>query len=316
MNLNQINCNNFQEKALEIFQYQYVNNDIYRDYCDLLKINQPKSISEIPFLPIQFFKSHKVTCFKNENIPYFESSGTSGQVNSKHFIKDIEMYHQSIELGFKFFFGDKKYTIIGLLPHYLERQHSSLVHMVRHWMKMNQQEEYFFLHDFEKLYELLNQKIVNNENIILIGLSSALLDFSKLFTNHYSLFTIIETGGMKGARLEIPKSELVQTLAHSFPKAKIISEYGMCELFSQAYSDSDLWFSCPPWMRVYISELNDPLTLKEDGRGVAKIIDLANVHSASFIETQDLIDLREDGKFQILGRVDNSDLRGCSLMYS
>jgi phenylacetate-coenzyme A ligase PaaK-like adenylate-forming protein len=316
MDLNQINSQNFQEKALEVFQYQYTNNDIYRDYCDLLKTNEPKSISEIPFLPIQFFKTHKVSCFSHEELNYFESSGTSGQLNSNHYIKDITIYHQSIELGFNHFFGHEKYTIVGLLPHYLERQNSSLVHMVRHWMQMNLQEEYFFLHDFDKLNELINQKISEKEHIILIGLSSALLDFSKLFTIHYSLITVIETGGMKGARPEVSKAELVQTLSQSFSEAKIISEYGMCELFSQAYSDSELWFSCPPWMKVFISELNDPLTLKKEGRGIAKIIDLANTHSCSFIETQDLIQIREDGKFQILGRVDNSDLRGCSLMYS
>lgn len=270
---------------------------------------------ETPFLPIQFFKSHRVSCFPHEELNYFESSGTSGQVNSKHYIKDIKNYNQSIELGFRHFFGTKEYTILGLLPHYLERENSSLVYMVRHWMKMNQSEEYFFLRDFDKLNERLQKLTLDNKEIILIGLSSALYDFSKQYPNENARMTIIETGGTKGSQVELPKQELVQALQSAFPHSKIISEYGMCELFSQAFSDEELWFSCAPWMKVLVSELNDPLSVLSHGTGVAKIIDLANMHSCSFVETQDLVQLREDGKFQILGRVDHSDTRGCSLMY-
>ncbi len=316
INLSQIESQNFLNRSLEIFHYQYSNNTIYRDYYQAIKCINPLSIEEIPFLPIMFFKSHKVSCFRNESLSFFESSGTSGQVNSKHYIKDIDIYNQSIALGFKHFFEDKKYTIIGLLPHYLDRQHSSLVYMVRYWMQMNHQEEYFFLHDFEKLHQCLVQKLDLKEEIILIGLSSALLDYSKKYPIKNSKFTIIETGGMKGLSPEMPKSELMKTLSISFPQAKIISEYGMCELFSQCYSDEELWFSCPPWMKVYVSELNDPMTVMTQGIGIAKIIDLANLYSCSFIETQDIINLRTDGKFQILGRADQADIRGCSLMYS
>lgn len=316
INLSKISETNFQEIALEIARYQYANNDIYRTYCDMIKKNNPSKLDEISYLPISFFKSHRVSCENNSELFFFESSGTSGMLNSKHYIKDISIYHQSIELGFKHFFTGKKYSIVGLLPHYLERANSSLVYMVRQWMNLNQDEELFFLHDFDKLHNCITQLSNENKEIILIGLSSALLDYSELYTSNYPQITIIETGGMKGARAEIPKHELVQSISNSFPSAKIISEYGMCELFSQAYSDEKLWFSCPPWMQVYISELNDPFTIKNEGKGVAKIIDLANIHSCSFIETQDMIELRADGKFQIIGRVESSDLRGCSLMYS
>lgn len=316
LDLSQITAQNFEEKSLEVFRYQYQNNDIYRAFCDSFKVKDPKSISEIPFLPTSFFKSHKVSCFAQEDMSYFESSGTSGQINAKHYIKDITQYHQSIELGYKHFFSDRKYTIIGLLPHYLERQNSSLVEMVRHWMKLNHQEEYFFLHNLEDLNSCVADLLHKKNNILLIGISFALLDYSQKYRNESPALTIVETGGMKGSRAEMPKLELVKTLSSSFPQSRIISEYGMCELFSQAYSDENLNFNCPPWMKVYVSELNDPITVLEEGKGVAKVIDLANIDSCSFIETQDLIDLRSDGTFQIIGRLDHSDIRGCSLMYT
>ena len=318
--LAEINPTNFEKKALEVFQFQRSNNPIYSEYCDALIKREMEGIKDIPFLPINFFKSHKVSCSPNVSEHYFESSGTSGQINSKHYYQNLDLYYQSIELGFHHFFNGKKYTIVGLLPHYLERQHSSLVAMVRHWMGMNVQEEYFFLHDFEKLVGCLD--VISNQEIILIGISFALLDFadyinhSLLLTTKNLKLTIIETGGMKGSRPEMPKQELISKLKQAFPLSKMISEYGMCELFSQAYSDEDLWFSCPPWMKVLVGDINDPLSSLEQGRGVAKIIDLANINSCSFIETQDLIKLRADGRFQILGRLHQADLRGCSLMYN
>lgn len=320
IDLAEINDENFKSKALEVYQYQRENNPIYSDFCHAILKREVREIKNIPFLPISFFKSHQVSCFTNSEMEYFESSGTSGQINSKHYYKNLDLYHQSIELGFKHFFKDKKYTIVGLLPHYLERQHSSLVAMVRHWMNINEQEEYFYLHDFEKLADYIDEN--SNQEILLIGISFALLDFAE-YVNHnlklktYNLkLTIIETGGMKGSRPELPKHELVSTLKQTFPQSTIISEYGMCELFSQAYSDEDLWFSCPPWMKVLIADINDPLSNLEQGRGVAKVIDLANLNSCSFVETQDLIELRADGRFQILGRMNQADMRGCSLMYS
>ena len=322
IHLAEINPTNFENKALEVFQFQRSNNPIYGEYCDALNKREIKQIKDIPFLPINFFKSHKVSCSPNVSEHYFESSGTSGQINSKHYYQNLDLYYQSIELGFHHFFNGKKYTIVGLLPHYLERQHSSLVAMVRHWMNRNEQEEYFYLHNLGDLYSKLNELFLAEKEVLLIGISFALLDFSELFKIQNSLLvqtgklTIIETGGMKGSRPEMPKQELISKLKQAFPLSKMISEYGMCELFSQAYSDEDLWFSCPPWMKVLVGDINDPLSSLVQGRGVAKIIDLANINSCSFIETQDLIELRADGRFQILGRLHQSDLRGCSLMYN
>jgi hypothetical protein len=322
--LEDINSENFEEKALEVFEFQRKSNPIYAAYCQSIQKNEVTQLSDIPFLPISFFKTHQVICLLDSDLNYFESSGTSGQVNAKHYYRDLSLYHQSIELSFRHFFGNKKYTIVGLLPHYLERQHSSLVAMVRHWMQMNEQEEYFFLHDFKKLADCLDEN--SNQEILLIGISFALLDFVEYINQNLKLktpdiyrdlkLTIIETGGMKGSRPEIAKEELVNILQNSFPQAKIISEYGMCELFSQAYSDTELWFNTPPWMKVLVGDINDPRLVGEQGRGPAKIIDLANINSCSFIETQDLIDLKSNGQFQILGRINQADMRGCSLMYS
>lgn len=323
IHLKEINSENFEKKALELFEFQRKANPIYAAYCQSIQKNEVDQLADIPFLPISFFKTHKLSCLLDSDLSYFESSGTSGQVNAKHYYKDLSSYHQSIELSYRHFFGNKKYTIVGLLPHYLERQHSSLVAMVRHWMQMNEQEEYFFLHDFEKLVDCLEEN--SNQEILLIGISFALIDFAEYKNQNLKLktpdiyrdlkLTIIETGGMKGSRPEIAKEELVNILQNSFPQAKIISEYGMCELFSQAFSDTDLWFSTPPWMKVLVGDINDPRLVAEQGRGPAKIIDLANVNSCAFIETQDLIDLKSNGQFQILGRMNQADLRGCSLMY-
>jgi hypothetical protein len=314
--LKDINSENFEEKALEVFEFQRKLNPIYAAYCQSIQKNEVTQLSDIPFLPISFFKTHQVSCLEDSDLNYFESSGTSGQVNAKHYYRVLSLYHQSIELSYRHFFGNKKYTIVGLLPHYLERQHSSLVAMVRHWMQMNEQEEYFYLSNLDELNDKLNDLLMKENDVLLIGISFALLDFSSLFKINNSKLKIIETGGMKGSRPEIAKEELVNILQNSFPQSKIISEYGMCELFSQAYSDTELWFNTPPWMKVLVGDINDPRLVAEQGRGPAKIIDLANMNSCSFIETQDLIDLKSNGQFQILGRMNQADLRGCSLMYS
>jgi hypothetical protein len=316
IHLKEINSENFEKKALELFEFQRKANPIYAVYCQSIQKNEVDQLADIPFLPISFFKTHKVSCLLDSDLSYFESSGTSGQVNAKHYYRVLSLYHQSIELSYRHFFGNKKYTIVGLLPHYLERQHSSLVAMVRHWMQMNEQEEYFYLSNLDELNDKLNDLLMKENDVLLIGISFALLDFSSLFKINNSKLKIIETGGMKGSRPEIAKEELVNILQNSFPQAKIISEYGMCELFSQAYSDTELWFNTPPWMKVLVGDINDPRLVAEQGRGPAKIIDLANMNSCSFIETQDLIDLKPNGQFQILGRINQADIRGCSLMYS
>lgn len=319
LKLKEINSSNFESAAIEIFRHQYSKNEIYRTYCDSIKtdVSNVKTIESIPFLPIQFYKTHKVFC--SEILPdfYFQSSGTSAQeIVSKHYVDNLIDYQESIELGFRHFFGAKNYIILGLLPHYLERPNSSLVYMVRHWMKMNHQEELFFLYDFDNLYSTLQRLLEKKQPILLIGLSSALIEFSKLYSIDSFLITIIETGGMKGKYPKMFKSDLFALLESRFQHATIISEYGMCELFSQAYSDSQAVFSCPPWMKMLVSDINDPLSNLSQGRGVAKVIDLANRQTCSFIETQDMINLYSDGKFEIMGRVEAADMRGCSLMYS
>jgi hypothetical protein len=316
IHLKEINSENFEKKAIELFEFQRKANPIYAVYCQSIQKNEVDQLADIPFLPISFFKTHKVSCLLDSDLSYFESSGTSGQVNAKHYYKVLSLYHQSIELSYRHFFGNKKYTIVGLLPHYLERQHSSLVAMVRHWMQMNEQEEYFYLSNLDELNDKLNDLLMKENDVLLIGISFALLDFSSLFKINNSKLKIIETGGMKGSRPEIAKEELVNILQNSFPQSKIISEYGMCELFSQAYSDTELWFNTPPWMKVLVGDINDPRLVGEQGRGPAKIIDLANINSCSFIETQDLIDLKPNGQFQIIGRINQADMRGCSLMYN
>jgi hypothetical protein len=316
IHLKEINSENFEKKAIELFEFQRKANPIYAVYCQSIQKNEVDQLADIPFLPISFFKTHKVSCLLDSDLSYFESSGPSGQVNAKHYYRVLSLYHQSIELSYRHFFGNKKYTIVGLLPHYLERQHSSLVAMVRHWMQMNEQEEYFYLSNLDELNDKLNDLLMKENDVLLIGISFALLDFSSLFKINNSKLKIIETGGMKGSRPEIAKEELVNILQNSFPQSKIISEYGMCELFSQAYSDTELWFNTPPWMKVLVGDINDPRLVAELGRGPAKIIDLANMNSCSFIETQDLIDLKPNGQFQILGRINQADIRGCSLMYS
>lgn len=318
--IHRIEDSNFEQSALEVFRYQYTSNAIYQKYCDTLKkeVSSVHSILDIPFLPISFFKTHRVISgIDSLDVMYFESSGTGSEVLSAHYIKSIEQYHTSIELGFRHFFGNKgEYTVVGLLPHYMERPHSSLVYMVRHWMQMRgQTEELFYLYNLEDLKTKLEEVLGQGKPVLLIGISFALLDFAEQYAISNSNLIIIETGGMKGRRKEVTKSELIYRLQRSYPKSRIISEYGMCELLSQAYSDETMLFSTPPWMKVLISDVNDPLTLSYQGTGVANIIDLANIDSCAFIQTQDLIRL-EDTKFQILGRVDHSDIRGCSLLYS
>lgn len=317
--LKDINSSNFEEIALKVFEYQYLHIDIYRKFCEGIH-KTPENITnllEIPFLPIQFFKTHRVYPNSLEFELFFESSGTSKQDLSRHYIKSIEIYYESLTQSIEHFFPlFEEYEIYGLLPHYLERPNSSLVTMVSYWLDKNQQaNSRFYLHDLEQLKTEISQKLAQNKKVLLIGISFALIDLSEIFKNSSHLLTIIETGGMKGRGKEIPKNELFSLLRASFPHAQILSEYGMCELLSQAYSDEQLNFHTPKWMKALVSELNDPLTTYEEGKGVAKIIDLANYYSCSFIETQDLIQLNKDTTFNILGRKDNSDIRGCSLMY-
>ncbi len=306
----------FDELALELFQFQYKNNKIYKKYCDLLNIDI-KTINKtekIPFLPISFFKTHQVYCGDKQPDIIFSSSGTTGMATSKHLVKDVSIYEQSFAKGFSQFYGDiKNYIIIGLLPSYLERGGSSLIYMVKHLIKLSEHKDSgFFLNEFNQIENIIKRN-KNKKKILLIGVSYALLDFAEQNHPDLSGCIVMETGGMKGKRKEIPKSELHQILKKEFNVNHIHSEYGMTELLSQAYAVSDGQFKTPPWMKVLTRETNDPFSITHQKTGGLNIIDLANVYSCAFIATQDLGKVYPS-HFEVLGRFDNSDIRGCNLL--
>jgi hypothetical protein len=285
------------------------------------------SLADIPHLPIGFFKTHRVqaTDFKPSLI--FESSGTTGSVNSRHYIKSPELYRQSFTKAFETVYGPSdEWVILGLLPSYLERNNSSLVYMVAELIRRsNRVESGFYLNEYERLFGLLQQLERRGQKSLLIGVTFALLDFAEYFSLQRTVSplrftTIMETGGMKGRRMEMVRPALHEQLCASFGTATIHSEYGMTELLSQAYSRGAGIFNPPPWMRVCLREEDDPFAIKllptgtNSTNGVINIIDLANIYSCSFIATDDAGKLYGDGSFEVLGRVDNSDIRGCSLM--
>ena len=309
-----VSDDNFNEYALEIFQYQARNNPIYAKYLQLID-QKPEAVehySNIPFLPISFFKTHKVVCSDFEPEAIFESSSTTGLNTSKHYVKSLEDYHLNcLNIIKQHFPKIGEYQLLGLLPNYLERSNSSLVSMVKFLMDNNNQEDQFYLYDHSNLAKQLNQR--NSKNL-LFGVSFALLDFADAHQVDHELI-IIETGGMKGRKKEMTKFEVYDQLQASFPNAQIYSEYGMTELLSQAYSDRSAIYSCPPWMKVLPRADNDPLSHSANGHTAAlNIIDLANIHTCSFIATDDLGKIYSDGRFEVSGRLDYSDLRGCSLM--
>lgn len=315
----------FEEACLSIFNYQYENIDIYHQFVDYLNINPKKisKITEIPFLPIEMFKHHTILDRNRQANTYFQSSGTTNiQTLSRHWIADFELYQQSILHCFQQFIGHPKdYIFLGLLPNYLERQNSSLIYMVDFLMnKSSQKENGYFLYNHPELLELL--KNLNNRKIILFGVSFALLDFidfceanGGFYSAQNSNLIIIETGGMKGRKEEMTKDELLKILQNGFLTDKIYSEYSMTELLSQAYSLGNNIYQSPNWLRVMIRNLEDPFSYVEKGKtGAVNIIDLANKYSCSFIATQDLGKSFDNHQFQILGRIDHSDIRGCSLL--
>ncbi len=308
----------FEATALEIFNFQYQNNPVYKAYTNALQINPAsvQSIAQIPFLPIRFFKSHTITTGLFEPALVFESSGTTGSINSKHFVKDISLYEESFLKGFAAFYGNiQDWCIIGLLPSYLERSSSSLVYMVYKLIGMSQHSESgFYLYDHDKLHRVLAELEKDNKKTLLIGVTYALLDFAEQFPMLLKNTIIMETGGMKGRREEMIRPEVHRLLKNAFGDMPVHSEYGMTELLSQAYSKGDGIFDCPPWMKVLVRDEEDPLLIKTQGSGVINIIDLANIYSCSFIATDDAGKLNLDGSFEVVGRIDGSDLRGCSLM--
>ncbi len=310
----------FNEIAIDVFKFQFQNNKVYRNYIQNLKTNVDliKNYRQIPFLPIEFFKTQEVVC---QNIAAetvcFSSSGTTGQLTSKHCVNDIRIYERSFCSGFEQFYGKASdYCILALLPNYLERTGSSLVYMFDHLIRQSGSPySGFYLNNLDDLIKTITILKQNKQKTLLLGVTYALLDLADKNIELTENFTVMETGGMKGKRKELLKEELHHYLKMKFNVSSIHSEYGMTELLSQAYSKSDGVFDCPPWMRVLIREVNDPFLYEKTGKGGGiNVIDLANINSCSFIETKDLGRLNKDSQFEILGRFDNSDLRGCNLM--
>ena len=313
------NLNDFNKIALEIFQFQAENCAVYKDFINLLNINisEIKSIDEIPFLPIQFFKSHKVLATTNTIQKTFLSSGTTGNTQSKHHITDVSIYEDSFTKGFENLYGIiEGYTFLALLPSYLERDGSSLIYMTNHFIKKSKSSKSgFYLNNLDELYEILIELDKKNEKVLLIGVSFALLDLVERHNFKLKNTIIMETGGMKGRRKELIREELHHVLKEGFGVEKIHSEYGMTELLSQAYSKGNGVFECPPWMKILARDTEDALTILPEGKsGGINVIDLANINSCSFIATQDLGKTYKNGTFEVLGRFDDSDIRGCNLM--
>ena len=308
----------FEALALAIFHFQYEHNQVYRQYVDLRGIDPTavNTIKGIPFLPIDFFKTHTiiVTPFQYETV--FESSGTTQAIKSKHFVKDLSLYKKSFVKGFENFYGPvEDWCILGLLPSYLERKNSSLVTMVQEFIERSKSDQSgFYLSEHDKLHHVLEQLEKKKQKTLLLGVTFALLDFAQTHPQRLQHTTVMETGGMKGRREELIREEVHAILQSAWDLPGIHSEYGMTELLSQAYSQGKGIFQCPPWMKVLIREEDDPLSIRHKGRGLINIIDLANIYSCCFIATDDMGLLHPDGSFEVIGRRDNSDMRGCSLM--
>ena len=309
----------FNLLALEIFQFQYQNTPVYREFCDYLR-KEPgdiNSIGQIPFLPIELFKFKKVLHRQSDTRFYFSSSGTTTSQTAKHYIHDLDLYRKSFRKTFQQFYGDiKKYCVVALLPSYLERKDSSLVYMVNDLiMSSEHPHSGFFLNEYDELANILQKLSANGNPVILIGVSFALLEMAEQYQLRLPNTTVLETGGMKGRRKEIIREELHQKLRLAWGLSNVHSEYGMTELLSQAYSRESGIFHCPPWMRILIRDTEDPLKLLSTGKtGGINVIDLANIYSCSFLATQDLGKFHKEGGFEVLGRFDHSDVRGCNLM--
>jgi phenylacetate-coenzyme A ligase PaaK-like adenylate-forming protein len=309
----------FEKIALKVFRFQYENNVVYRTFCDHLKTDpqKVKSLTQIPFLPIQFFKSHTVVSNSDSAQVTFTSSGTTGMITSKHIVTDVTLYEESYRKGFSQFYGNiEDYAVLALLPSYLEREGSSLIYMVEDLIKLsNHPESGFYLHNHEELTQKLIELDQSGQNTILIGVTYALLDLIEKNSFKLQNTIIMETGGMKGKRKEMIREELHKELCNGFGVSAIHSEYGMTELLSQAYSLGEGIFECPSWIQILVRDTEDALTYVKEGKtGGINVIDLANINSCSFIATQDLGKKYPNNSFEVLGRFDNSDIRGCNLM--
>ena len=313
------NKKQFEKIALKVFRFQYDNNVVYREFCQYLNVEKHdvKSLQQIPFLPIQFFKSHEVLSSEEKIQETFTSSGTTGMTTSKHLVTDITLYEESYRKAFSEFYGNiENYAVLALLPSYLDREGSSLIYMVDDLIKLsNHPESGFYLNNYDELIQKLIELDSAGENIILIGVTYALLDLIEKQKFQLKNTIIMETGGMKGRRKEMIREELHDLLCKGFGVDAIHSEYGMTELLSQAYSLGHGVFECPNWMQILIRDTEDALSYIENGKtGGINVIDLANINSCSFIATQDLGKKKPNNSFEVLGRFDNSDIRGCNLM--
>lgn len=309
----------FNRLALDIFRWQAKNCKVYSQYLSNLSIeigaiNTP---TQIPFLPISFFKTHRVISGKNPAEMVFSSSGTTGQQTSKHYVSNLAIYRKSYNKAFEMFYGNPtNCCILALLPSYLEREGSSLIYMVDDLLHQSQHPlSGYFLHNLEKLNKTLLDLKANKQKTILFGVTYALLDFIEQYQIDFPELVVMETGGMKGKRREMVREELHHKLCNGFGVSNIHSEYGMTELLSQAYSNGKGIFYCPPWMRIGLRDTLDPLSQPVIGQtGGINVIDLANMNSCAFIATQDLGRINDNGSFEIIGRFDNADIRGCNLL--
>jgi len=309
----------FNKTALQVFKHQFTNNKVYRSFCDLIYVHPSdvNTIEQIPFLPIQFFKTREVLSSTDEIQEVFTSSGTTGSTTSKHLVTDLSWYETSYLKGFEYFYGNiEDYIVLALLPNYLERKGSSLIYMVDDLIKRSKNSESgFYLNNLDELAEKLTHLDKQNKKVLLIGISFALLDLIEQYKFNLSNTIIMETGGMKGRRKELIRNELHTLLCNGFGIDTIHSEYGMTELLGQGYSKGNGVFNCPPWMQILTRDTEDALTILPKGKsGGINVIDLANYNSCSFIATQDLGKIHQDNSFEIIGRFDNSDIRGCNLM--
>ena len=310
----------FKQFSLTIFKHQYENNKVYQRYCNLIGVSKTSvtTINDIPFLPIEFFKTHTVTSSTQNIQKTFTSSGTTGQQTSKHYVTNLSLYEKSYLKGFNHFYGAiEDYCVLALLPAYLERTGSSLVYMANDLIERSKHSKSgFYLNNLEQLITTLEELEKRKEKTLLIGVSFALLDLIEKKKLNLKYTTVMETGGMKGRRKEIIRTELHETLKNGFGVNHIHSEYGMTELLSQAYSKGNGLFKCPNWMQIRLRNTENPLeSINNIGKtGGINIIDLANINSCSFIATQDLGKMISKNEFEILGRFDNSDIRGCNLM--
>lgn len=309
----------FTETALQVFRFQAQNCTVYREFITNLKvdIDSVDSVENIPFLPISFFKSREVLSSADKVQVTFASSGTTGMINSRHLVTDVSWYEESFRRAFDLFYGNiRNFCVLALLPSYLEREGSSLIYMAEDLVKRSENPDSgFYLYNHDDLFKQLKNQQHAQIPTLLIGVTFALLDFTDQYSVNFPELIVMETGGMKGRRKEMIREELHQMLCRGFGVNVIHSEYGMTELLSQAYSNGNGIFNCPPWMKVITRDINDPITvLDNDKTGGINVIDLANINSCSFIATQDLGKVYQDGSFEVLGRFDNSDIRGCNLL--